>query len=93
MFKLTKSTTSQRFKVFRLIFADADYGKNMIIEKILSIFKSNSPPEDDVTQKWKVRTVEFIFSMISENVIVSEIAPWKVPPALTFFERVEKKHF
>ena len=44
----------------------------MINEKILSIFKSKSPPEDDVTQKSKVGTVEFIFSMIYEN--VSEIA-------------------
>ena len=59
----------------------------MIIKKILLIFKSNSPPEGDVTQKWKVRELEINFSMVSENVIVFKAAPWEGPARADLFSK------
>ena len=64
---------------------DVDYRKNMKTEKTLSIFKSNSPLEDDVIQKWKIETVELIFFMASENVIVFEVSPWEDPAHTNVF--------
>ena len=57
----------------------------MKTEKTLSIFKSNSPLEDDVIQKWKIETVELIFFMASENVIVFEVSPWEDPAHTNVF--------
>ena len=37
---------------------DAEHRENMTFEYVLSIFKY---PVDDVSEKWKVRTVELIF--------------------------------
>ena len=68
-------------------------GKKMITEKILSIFRSNSPPEDDVTQKWKVREVELNFSTVSENVIVFKIAPWEGRARTNLFSKIQKWTF
>lgn len=64
---------------------DVDYRKNMKTEKTLSIFKSNSPLEDDIIQKWKIETVELIFFMASENVIVFEVSPWEDPAHTNVF--------
>ena len=60
----------------------------MKTEKTLSIFKSNSPLEDDVIQKRKIETVEpifFFFFMASENVIVFEVSPWEGPAHTNVF--------
>ena len=59
-----------------IIFVDAEHRKNMDFEKILPNFKSNSSPEDGITQKWKVRIAELIFHVASENVDVFDTAPW-----------------
>ena len=56
-------------------------------------FKSNSQPEDDVTQKLKVREAELYFSMVSENVIVFKIAPWEGPARTNLFSKVQKWTF
>ena len=59
----------------------------MIIEKILSIFKSNLPPDNDVIQN------ELSFSMVSEIVIVYKIAPWEGPALTNLFQKVKNEHF
>ena len=56
----------------------------MIIEKILSIFKSSLPPDNDVIQN------ELNFSMVSENVIVFKIAPWEGPARTNLFSKSQK---
>ena len=61
----------------------------MIFEKILSIFKSNLPPDDDVTQKGKVRETDLNFSMVSGNVIVFKIAPWESPARTNLFSKYQ----
>ena len=38
-----------------------EHRKNVIFEKVLSIFKSSSPPDDDVTEKSKFEAIELIF--------------------------------
>ena len=65
----------------------------MIIEKILSFFKTNSPPTDDVTQKWKIGEVELNFSMVSENVVVFKIAAREGPARTNLFSRSQKWTF
>ena len=59
----------------------------MIIEKILSIFKSSLPPDNDVTQN------ELNFNMVSEKVIVFKIAPWEGPARTNLFSKVQKWTF
>ena len=59
----------------------------MIIEKILSIFKSNLPPDNDVIQN------ELSFSMVSEIVIVYKIAPWEGPALTNLFSKSQKWTF
>ena len=51
MLALTESTTRKKTKATGLFLWTRSTGKNMIFEKILPIFKSNSSPEDDVTEK------------------------------------------
>ena len=34
-----------------IIFVDVKHQKNLVYEKILSIFQSNLPPEEDITKK------------------------------------------
>ena len=43
-----------------------------------------------MTQKQKVGTVEFIFSMVSENVIFSEVAPWEGHTRTNLFPNSQK---
>ena len=49
MLTLTESRTCQGTEAW-INFVDAEHQKNVIFEEILSMFKSNSSPEDDVTE-------------------------------------------
>ena len=54
------------------MFIDAGHQAKVIFDKV---FYSNSHPEDDITEKWKVRMVELIFHVVSRNVF--DAATWK----------------
>ena len=48
--------------------------ENLIFEKRLPIFKTNSPSEDNVTEKLKVEALELIFHIVSKNSVISDLA-------------------
>ena len=54
---------------------DAERRKNLTFEKILAILKSNLRPEDDVTEKGNVGTVEMVFHIVSRFVAVFDAVP------------------
>ena len=52
MLTLTESTKYRRTKdIESFYFGDGEHSKNVIVEKMLPIFKSNTPLEDDVSKK------------------------------------------
>ena len=78
MLTLTVSTKYRRTKAIKsFYFGDGGHSKNVIFEKMFPIFKSNTPPEDDVSKKWKIGTVELIFHEASKNVVVFYAASWE----------------
>ena len=69
---------------------DAEHRKNVIFEKVLSIFKSNSPPEDDSTERSKVEAVELIFHVVSKNLVVFDVGPWESVALTNLLSRRQK---
>ena len=72
---------------------DAEHQKNVIFEKVLPISKSNSPTEDDVTEKSKVEAVGLVFHVASKNVVVFDAAPWKSVALTSLFSRNQNDFF
>ena len=77
MLRLTESTTCQRAKAIVITFVNTEHQGNVTFEKILPTFKSNSSPEDGVIEKEKVGLVELIFHVVSEKVVVFDVASWE----------------
>ena len=50
--------------------------RQMLRQKHLH-FQIHSPPEDGVSENWKVGAVELIFLVVSKNEVVFDSAPWK----------------
>lgn len=69
---------------------DAEHPKNVIFEKVLLIVKSNSSPEDDVTEKWKVEAIELIFYVVFKKVIVFDAAPWESVVLTNLFKKSKR---
>ena len=69
---------------------DAEHRKNVIFEKVLSIFKSNSPPKDDATERSKVEALEFIFHVVSKNLVVFDAGPWESVALTNLLSRRQK---
>ena len=63
----------------------------MNFEKVLPLFRSNSPAEDDVTEKSKVK--ELIFHVVSKNIVVFDAAPWESVSLTNLFSRRQKDYF
>ena len=83
-----ESTTCQRPKATRSIL-----WKNLIIAKILSIFKYISPPEEFVAEKSEVRIVEPVFQEVSKNVAIFNVDTWEVLHAQTYHLKFKNEHF
>ena len=56
--------------------------KNVILNKILSIFKTNSTPG----VKLKIGTVELIFHSFFKYLVILEAALWKTPVFHSYFQ-------
>ena len=54
------------------------------------VFKSNSRPENDITEKLKVKTVGLIFHEVSKNVIVFDAAHWESAAFANLFPKISK---
>ena len=70
-----------------------NYQKHVIFKNVLPIFKSNLPPEDDVTEKSKVKVIELTFHEVSKNVVVFEVAPWESVGLTYLFSRTQNDYF
>ena len=66
---------------------DAEHQKYAIFEKVLAIFTSNLPTEDDVTEKLKVEAIELTFHVVSKEVVVFGAAPWESVSLTNLFLR------
>ena len=93
MLALTESTIYQGAKVIGSFFWTRNTGKRCFLEKILQIFKSNLPCEDDITEKWKVQTLKLNFHAAFKNVVVSDAAPWESAALTTIFSKSQKWTF
>ena len=57
------------------------------MRKIVPIFKPNSSPENDVTEKLKVETAKLIFRVLYKNVVIIDKVPWEKSALTILFSK------
>ena len=72
---------------------DTEHWKNFVLEKILLIFKSNLPPEADVTEKLKAGTVYLIFHVVFKNKVAFDAALWESTAFTSLFSKIKIEYF
>ena len=59
------------------------------MRKIVPIFKPNSSPENDVTEKLKVETAKLIFRVLCKSVVIIDEAPWENSALTILFSKIQ----
>lgn len=90
---LTEFATCQRAQETGSFFVDPEHWKNVVLEKVFLIFKSNLSPEHVVTEKWTVGTVYLIFHVVSKNEVGFDATPWESAAFTSLFSKVKVEHF